>query len=154
MDDVRHGGKNGARPRSPPRTHFFLRLAIALETNKQLGFSEKQGNQDASEDEQRRNRVLFWAVLILDHTVSLGTGRMTTFRVEQIKVDVPHEDDVPDRSPFRHAASLMRLYGPLINLLNGERDDVELPQKLAKVNRALILAYQSLPSDMVWHVTK
>jgi hypothetical protein len=118
------------------------------------GYFQTQGNEDVSPEERRRNRLLFWAVLILDHTVSFGTGRVTTFRMEQIKVDVPHEDDLPDRSPFRHAANLMHLYGPLINLLNGERDEPELLQKLSKVKRSFIHAYQSLPSDMVWHVTK
>lgn len=97
----------------------------------------------------------------MDNALSFGVGRQTTFRVEDITQILPTDTDIPSasgenvRSPFSFAAQMMMSYGPLINMLNREQgaapqNDQDLQSALARAIRA----YNELPQDMQWNVSK
>ena len=96
------------------------------------------------------NRLVFWNVLMLDHIVSLGLGRPTTFRLEQVTQTLPdHNSSQP--GPFAMAARLMYVHGQLINQLN--MDDLVSDIRKLEVTQAkcsVTTCYNSLPPEMQW----
>lgn len=112
---------------------------------------------DAPEEERRRDRLVFWSVLLMDYALAFGVGRQTAFRPDDITQAFPSDEDVrmassPQaggaRSPFPFAARMMLAYGPLINALNrAQGGDAHAARADA------IKEYNRLPEDMTWNVT-
>lgn len=120
-------------------------------------------DSDIDPEDRRLNRLLFWSTLILDHALSFGVGRPTTFPPRGITQILPTEEDIHHdqavpiaRSAFPFAAKLMKLFGPLINALNGVPVDItdhEIRQVQASRADA-ITEYSMLPQDMQWVMQK
>lgn len=135
---------------------------------------EPHSESDIDPEERRLDGLAFWSVLLLDYALSFGTGRQTTFRIEEITRRLPTQDDIcppslagaeggregglgrggEASSPFPFAAAQMLAYGPLINLLNGPEDSSEVDDNIAICRAAAVQEYTSLPSDMAWSATK
>ena len=114
-------------------------------------------------NERRLNRLVFWSVALLDFALSFGTGRPTTFRIEDITQLLPSQEDIwPDgapagmpRSPFPFAAKQMMAYGPLITLLNGShKNKAEWKVQFQAAWSKAVEDYHDLPEDMQWSATK
>jgi hypothetical protein len=126
---------------------------------------EPEDPADATSEESRLNRLVFWSVLIMDHALAFGVGRQTTFRLEDITQALPtsediHPNGIPDGEPpsaFPYAAKQMMIYGPLINMLNAnhrDRDPVKLEGEIQNARAAAMVEYNQLPEDMQWNVGK
>jgi hypothetical protein len=132
-----------------------------MSSNKQ----EPEDPADASPEEIRLNRLVFWSVLIMDHALAFGVGRQTTFRLEDITVSLPssadiHPKGIPTGEPgsaFPYAAKQMMIYGPLINMLNAnhrDQDPAKLESEIQNARAAAMVEYNQLPEDMQWNVGK
>ncbi|KAK4687588.1 hypothetical protein P7C73_g2528, partial [Tremellales sp. Uapishka_1] len=119
-------------------------------------------DSDIPAEDRRRNRLVFWSVLLLDFALAFGTGRQTTLRVEEITQPLPSQEDVMGvdadldrpRSPFPFVAKQMLAYGHLISILNSGRSKVEESEEVIQRARTrAIQQYNALPSDMQWNVT-
>lgn len=138
-------------------TGMAVRMAIDLGLH-----LEPSGDEVAiSAEEQRLDCLAFWSVLLMDYALSFGTGRQTTFRIEEITRRFPSEEDIRPhaeqaqaRSPFPFAARQMLAYGPLINLLNGPEDPAEVEAEVAQYRAVAVAEYNALPADMQWSASK
>ncbi|GFZ47717.1 hypothetical protein JCM24511_05464 [Saitozyma sp. JCM 24511] len=146
-----------------------MAVRMALDLGLHLDASEAQG---ITPDERRLNILTFWPIVLLDFSLSFGTGRRTTLSVDDITQVIPTQDDMRPalafheasdqqqqptshgRSPFPYAARQMLAYGQLINLLNGPAEDTpERTEALRKARSLVIDVYNQLPPDMLWSAT-
>lgn len=136
---------------------MFTGMAVRMAIDLGLHLEPADYNQIEVE-EQRLDCLAFWSVLLMDYALSFGTGRQTTFRIEEITRRLPTQDDIPGqggtRSPFPYAARQMLAYGPLINLLNGPDDPPEVEGEIVACRAVAVQEYNALPSDMQWSATK
>ena len=118
-------------------------------------------------DEDRRgNRLLFWSVLLVDHTLAFSEGRLTSLRTEDITQELPREEDMHPinvrqefksektlRSPFPFAAQMMYTVGPLINMLNVKQGHPAsgTEEEIHCVRARIASQYDQLPLDMIWN---
>lgn len=116
-----------------------------------------------SAEERRLNRLVFWSVLIMDHSIAHGAGRQTGFPLEEITQTLPTMDDILSghalqngiRSPFIYTSKLMLLYGPVINGLNRQKQHAPRGTSIVDAAQATALReYNQLPLDMQWSVMK
>jgi hypothetical protein len=124
-------------------SHMWMYTGMAVRMAVDLGLHLDTVAE--TEAEARLDRLAFWPVLVLDYSLSFGTGRRTTLDPDDITQRVPSPDDMS--SPFPHAARQMLALGPIINLLNtgGSRD------ALQRSTAAAVDIYRRLPPEMVWN---
>ena len=96
---------------------------------------------------------------MLDHVLSFGVGRPTTFPLRHVTRRLPSESNTPttDGTPsaFPCAAGLMWLFAPLINGLNGEGNVGEIEaRQIIDAKAAAMEAYSRLPPSATWSVEK
>lgn len=130
-------------------SHMWMYTGMAVRMALDLGLHLNQAAEDTTEEDRRADRLAFWPVLLLDFSLSFGTGRRTTFDLDDITQRVPAPDDVhsPTPSPFPYAARQMLALGPIINLLNGGGST----DALQRATAAAVEIYRQLPGDMVWN---
>ena len=137
---------------------MFAGMAVRLAVD--LGIHLEPGEEAGiSHEDRRRNRLVFWSVVLLDFALSFGTGRQPSMRVSEITQGLPTDADMGTTPhPFPSAARMMLSYGRLIELLNSHsRDEATAGTRLADMHRAKLKAireYGSLPAAMRWNVTK
>ena len=140
---------------------MFAGMAVRLAVD--LGIHLEPGDEAGiSAEDRRRNRLVFWSVVLLDFALSFGTGRQPSIRVSEITQSIPTEEDMgpaKDGSlphPFPYAARMMFSYGRLIELLNSREEDVEgsRPKEMHKAKMKAVREYGSLPMSMRWNVAK
>lgn len=124
-------------------SHMWMYTGMAVRMALDLGLHLDTVAE--TEAEARLDRLAFWPVLLLDYSLSVGTGRRTTLDLGDITQRVPSAEDTP--SPFPYAARQMSALGPIINLLNtgGSRDALQCATTVA------VDIYRQLPPDMVWN---
>ncbi|GAC71199.1 hypothetical protein PANT_1d00044 [Moesziomyces antarcticus T-34] len=118
---------------------------------------------------------LFWCVFILDRTLSIGTGRPTSLKDQEITLDYPRtvlpihraRKETNDRaseatsssrsssdtrpSVFGHLTRLMQKAGALAEIANnlGEDDDPQPLEELDKLEADMIGDYDALPASLM-----
>ncbi|ORX40132.1 hypothetical protein BD324DRAFT_260361 [Kockovaella imperatae] len=150
-------------------SELWIMVGIAARMSIDLGLHLVDHSERPAE-EKRRNRLLFWAVLMLDYSLCFEVGRQTTFPHDSITQTYPTEEDIPEqmylpintgstqlveRSPFLYSTRLFYRFGALINLLNRDHpttDSSEWNATLQRYLTELMDEYASLPEDMVWNV--
>ena len=101
---------------------------------------------------ERERSDTFWAVFFLDRVISVGTGRRSTLRSNDIELSFPNLErfDTGDEypSPFPALIRIIHLYGRVADLLNSikEPSDItpEIPKKLADMESQVTHFYQGL----------
>lgn len=142
---------------------MFCGMAVRLAVD--LGLHLEPGDEyEISAEDRRLNRLVFWSVILLDFSLSFGTGRQPTLRVDEITQSLPTDEDmgILDASkdepthPFPYAAKQMFSYGRLIELLNTRQEDHEgaIQKEIQRQRLHSIQEYGSMPLDVRWNVTK
>lgn len=156
VDVHRHGGTHGSG---------LGTSSGKFQTCCELTWQDQAECADISDVDRRLNKLTFWPIVLLDFALAFGTGRCTTFDIEDITQSLPTEEEmrtqparvgtIPVRSPFPYAARQMFAFGSIINLLNGRM--AESPKKAELLNSArthAVAMYSQLPQDMVWNAAK
>ncbi|KII95648.1 hypothetical protein PLICRDRAFT_86996 [Plicaturopsis crispa FD-325 SS-3] len=146
---------------------LWMYVGMACRMAQDLGLHcEPSEQSELSLEERRLNRLVFWSVLILDSSLSFGTGRPTTIRLEEIDVRLPEDSDIHltpaaaqagvvlCTNAFPYAARQMLLYGTVLNMLNSAapKGDDFIPA-FVEAKKAFIKAYQEIPPALSWGVT-
>ena len=95
---------------------------------------------------------------MLDHALSFGVGRPTSFPQQNITQILPTQEDLnaeasSPRSAFVSAARMFLLFTPLINTMN-EPDGNDSSARQQAIVSTIINEYSQLPEDMAWNVKK
>lgn len=121
---------------------------------------------ETSLEDSRQDKLVFWAVVILDFVVALGLGRPTAFRLELATQSFPVDSEISSlrtdgvtagpQSPFPYLAKLMFLAGILFNLVNsdGQKEPQRHAEEVTKARLAVMRHYQDLPEELRWSVEK
>lgn len=106
-----------------------------------------------SDDDSRKDRLVFWTVMTLDLAVSFGVGRTTTISPLSVTQPAPCCDDIsgPLTSPLVHLAGLILPLARINNALN--LGDVSLTN-MDFLKGQVVGLYGSLPSYMAWSTQK
>lgn len=123
-----------------------------------------------SVEDQRLDRLTFWSVYFLDMSLSFGVGRETAFRIASVTQTIPTESDFENQADgpvkdvmglptsgnvFTHAAKLAFIYGPLVNVVNGPRDDpTTRDQEIQRITQHAVEEYNALPQELQWSAYK
>jgi len=126
---------------------FPARLCTANNKSPALG---------TSDDDARKDRLVFWSVMALDLAVSFGVGRMTTISPLSVTQPIPCLDaSGPLPSPLVHLAGLIVPLAQINNALN--LDDSSLTNTSPNVDflkGQVAGMYGSLPAYMAWSTQK
>ncbi|KIY44030.1 hypothetical protein FISHEDRAFT_77944 [Fistulina hepatica ATCC 64428] len=143
---------------------LWMYVGMACRMAQDLGLNLEPPPESAIGDEERRyNRLVFWSLLILDYSIAVGTGRPTTLRTDEISVVLPEPSDISlmplpgirlgeTVAAFPYAARQMYLYGPVLNMLNGMKQRDDYASAFTQAKREFIMAYQNLPTCLVWNI--
>ena len=144
---------------------MFSGMAMRMAVDLGLHLDSRE-DLDIDPEERRLNRLVFWSAAMLDFSLSFGTGRQPTLRVDEITQELPSETDLltktgesglpPLRHPFPYAARQMLSYGRLIELLNARSPDMDGSRQKAiqQCRAAAVNLYHTLPADLCWDSTK
>ncbi|ORX37011.1 hypothetical protein BD324DRAFT_650626 [Kockovaella imperatae] len=128
-----------------PPGESWMTTGIAVRMAGDLGLHLKEMVTDSSES--LSDSQVFGNVLMRDLVVSLGVGRPTAFRLEEITRTYRHEGE----SLFECAVSLMLAHAKLVNHLNMRETEGNRGSKIQRAKQELMDCYNELPQSMRWN---
>ena len=123
-------------------------------------------------EDERLDRLAFWAVLIHDCTIAISDGVPTSINPAEVTARLPTEDDIhltsledddaetpantPLRSPFPYLARTLLTIGNVCNVINANVTPSgfglvpEMRDEILGMIQKISVAYDETPLDMVW----
>lgn len=116
---------------------------------------DKAPETGITDEEAKKDRLVFWTVMMLDFVVSLGVGRSTMIAPQTITQFPPFMDDTLPGSPLVQLGRLVYPMAQINNALNTEQGAaLHSAPSIEFLKNQIVAMYASLPASATWSTQK